>query len=503
MVEIGRKKNQTQIGSQHDATSSDTEHLGAAKEESEPKVFMSKFYEQQANQIKFSRVEYQARQQSVRDKRHELFKTFSAKRYIEGEELESVSPENNPDTQVTKVDELERIIEKYTRPDSPASLKSTVVVQATKKFLNESKQSRMTLMLESIKKNKLKTSKMTSGGINASGAISSISYNFEATKLHGKSMNDPLWTVNLPEPAEIMQFRDPIEFVLSSKRKDGLPPKVEPIIDSAEIFDEMDVEESPALKEVIVQKVGVFRSADDEELLKETSSMISRVSRSAHYHSPFPKSSLADRFKKIMVLERNDKNVSNESIDNFEDIPLKSSFESNEIPKIKKRPSIIRQTINAILPQTKQILIAKEKSISIAPQKDRTLSLNTLNPFSGTISRSQPDAEMPQSLADWHRQVKANEISIEMSNWPAISLEAVAEFGKTRFSTKAKKNMAMAAENEMDIARPKKYQSSINPFLRRQHSNAEAVESPSKTSFFENPIKGSKFKFWPTIEHEG
>ena len=119
LLQIGRAKTDKSYG--NDPGNPGEDKLAEAQEFH---VFKSKFYDEQAKEMKAVRSKIKEHQQLCREKRAELFQKFSAKKADVEETLQVQQNQNRgPDME----NELDRIIKKYTRPDSPVNLMSKTV----------------------------------------------------------------------------------------------------------------------------------------------------------------------------------------------------------------------------------------------------------------------------------------------------------------------------------------------------------------------------------------
>lgn len=119
LLQIGRAKTDKSFGNDRGNTGEDK-----LAEAQEFHVFKSKFYDEQAQEMKAVRSKIKEHQQQCREKRAELFQKFSAKKSDVEEPLQVQQNQNRgPDME----NELDRIIKKYTRPDSPVNLMSKAV----------------------------------------------------------------------------------------------------------------------------------------------------------------------------------------------------------------------------------------------------------------------------------------------------------------------------------------------------------------------------------------
>ena len=119
LLQIGRAKTDKSYG--NDRGNPGEDKLAEAQEFH---VFKSKFYDEQAKEMKAVRSKIKEHQQLCREKRAELFQKFSAKKADVEETLQVQQNQNRgPDME----NELDRIIKKYTRPDSPVNLMSKTV----------------------------------------------------------------------------------------------------------------------------------------------------------------------------------------------------------------------------------------------------------------------------------------------------------------------------------------------------------------------------------------
>ena len=145
-----------------------------------------------------------------------------------------------------------------------------------------------------------------------------------------------------------------------------------------------------------------------------------------------------------------------------------------------------------------------EVSKELRPSAYRHVSQTDMqNPFSRNLQLFKPDDHVEAPLQEWLQQVKERKPTRKATRaeeWPAISLEAVAEFGKTIYSKKLL-SLANAAEDEAKIAKPKKNRVSRYPKKTMeldQYFTERFEKDAAKSSFAQMPIMGEKLRYWPT-----
>ncbi|KAJ3305109.1 hypothetical protein HDV03_002036 [Kappamyces sp. JEL0829] len=536
---------------------------GAGHESMPHHVFISPFYQQQADLVKQARTKIQTEKEACRNKRSMLFETFSAQRHDQNHAsngarvLDSTKPKQAV-VKENRAEELEKIIERYTRPDTPIDKRQGAKIEA----VDTVKISRLEYtrsMVETIVKNKAKTQKATSGHVNQFGAISMISQDFALAQRHARYTADPVWNA-LDEAQSIeqdpFQYRDPIEFALRERRETALAsaahgesdPNPSPdaaarlfAADMAEFnMDELR-DDKPKTKEG--EKLVASRTEAEEKVIHNLNGMLAKSSRKGRYQhdllkvpgepvqprrelrreiEDFSREELRDESdveaqeeSELDDDERDDGALPNIIVDGTGAATLagkasrglmvkKDSFNraSNvavSVGKIKKRPPSIVTSMTVSKPELLRSAhperFHSEAPDSIMPKITSKVPITQI---------SLPEALVVPPLADWHQKVvEGLKIPLHNRSWNEISLEAVAEFGRTKYPGKSQR-LANAAENDAKVSRssrPKYHMKKLEPFSVVNSKDIQVSLQPSekaKIDFFEaTPLgSGPSFKFW-------
>lgn len=524
-------------------------------ESEELHVFKSRFYDQQAQEMKSIRSKIKEQQDQFRTKRAELFQKFSVKKNVQEEYVQNESSRhqnNEPDIQ----DELDRIIKKYSRPDSPVNdhgrnqekLSSTEILLRAK--IDTTKR-----MQDNLKKNKARTKQLTDGAENHFGIVSSIALNFQESTRHARTLNDPAWDLNKPEPfIDVVSAREPIEYILKSKK--GPPTSfvspAKPLLGSKKSqafvgLDVVDSEENNLAITTIEEdevnareknlKTNKSLTPEERKIIERTSSMINGSTRFVQFrHKSI--SLVAKTPPSDADTARINSTLIHDPEGNHDFVDLDLDADLDEIPddllpvtpknfskrvsrkSIIDRKGFVQSDPTRSYASTHQSIIPEDSVNSLQPIGVETdnrhsayrpvTSVKLENPFSGNYQLLRPDSIVEAPLNEWLQQIHSKDPGKKVNRpekWPAISLDAVAEFGKTIYPQKALSTLANAAENEAEIAKTKRscprYQKKMNLldeyFTERFEKSKNAMQMP---------VIGVKFwvpelKYSKDLEEEG